>query len=138
MKKQIGIWLDFKETYFIERMGEDFDIRRLPSPIEPQHISGGSRSRTPWGPMDKVSESRVLERRKHAEKIYFHTIIDSVKDADELYIFGPAEAKDGLMKEIRSIHHFKPAILAVVAADRLTKNQMIAQTRKFFEEREFV
>ena len=59
-------------------------------------------------------------------------MIAAVKDADELYLFGPAEAKDGLLKAIKANKNFKPAFKGIETADSMTENQKIAKVRAFF------
>jgi hypothetical protein len=133
MKKKIGIWLDFREANLITLRGKSETFETILSEIDTSRPKGGSRSKTPWGPMETVSEKAHLERRKHEEKIYFDKIIDAVKDADEVYIFGPAQAKEGLVKAIKEKSNlFQPWLGDVETSDSMTKNQKIAQVRDFF------
>ena len=57
----------------------------------------------------------------------------AVKDADELFVFGPAEAKDGLLKAIKINHKFHPELKGFARADSMTKNQKVARVREFFK-----
>ncbi len=134
MKKQVGIWLDYREALVVRLEGADATLARIESEIEDFNVHGGARtSGKPWGPMDKVSESGYLERRKHQEQDFYKKIMNAVKEADELYIFGPAEAKLGLEKAIKASTTFHPKLLAVEVADSMTQNQVIAQVRSFFK-----
>lgn len=133
MKKQIGIWLDFKEANVIslDGMRERYDT--IISDIDTARPKGGARSKTPWGPMDTVSEKAYLERRKREERNYFDRIIDAVQEADDVYIFGPAEAKDKLVKVIKeNTHLFHPRLSDIETADSMTKNQKISRVRDYF------
>ena len=132
MKKQIGIWLDLKEAEVIELNPKAISVKHIVSEIEDFHVVGGSRSKTPWGPMDTVSESKILERRKHQMKIYFDKINSLVKHADELYIFGPAETKTALHHSFKQLKGFKPVIVGVESSDSITENQKIAKVKAFF------
>lgn len=133
MKKQIGIWLDYREANIIELTGDESTMNTLPSEVDTSRPKGGSRTKgAPYGPMDKISESKYLERRKQQEAAYFEQIIAAVQEADELYIFGPAEAKDGLAKAIRQNPTFKPLLRAVETADSMTINQKVAKVKAFF------
>lgn len=133
MKKQLGVWLDYREANLIELQGEDVQVQTLPSDVDTSRPKGGSRTRTvPYGPMDKISESKYLERRKQQEESYFERIIGAVQAADELYVFGPAEAKDGLVKAIKERNAFGPQLRAVETADSMTPNQKIAKVKAFF------
>lgn len=133
MKKKIGIWLDFKEANIIELDKEDTKVETIFSDIELVHPKGGARSKKPYGPMDKISERTFLERRKMQEKAYYKKLIDAVREADGLFIFGPAEAKDGLVKEIKNSSHFHVNLKGVERADSMTENQKIATVKAFFK-----
>jgi hypothetical protein len=133
MKKKIGIWLDFKEANIIELDKEDTKVETIFSDIELVHPKGGARSKTPYGPMDKISERTFLERRKMQEKAYYKKLIDAVREADGLFIFGPAEAKDGLVKEIKNSSHFHVNLKGVERADSMTENQKIVTVKAFFK-----
>ena len=133
MKKKIGIWLDFKEANIIELNNNETKLETVFSEIELVHPKGGARSKTPYGPMDTISESKFLERRKAQEKAYYEKLITAVKDADEIFIFGPAEAKDGLLKAIKGSRKFQSSLKGVEPADSMTDNQKVAKVRAFFD-----
>lgn len=136
-KKQTGIWLDYKEAYLIsfdpDKGSDEPVIRHLRSRIEWGVPKGGSRSKTPWGPQGGINERSFMERRQQEEKAYFERIIEAIDpETDELFIFGPAEAKQGLRHAILSIKHFRTAIAGFETADSMTLNQMVARVRDFF------
>lgn len=133
MKKQTGIWLDFREANLIELAGGEANVVTIASEIDPSRPKGGSGSRgTPYGPMDKISESKYLERRKHQEQAYYQKLVAALKGADELYIFGPAQAKDGLLKTIKDTPNFRPHLSGFDTADSMTENQKVAKVKAFF------
>ncbi|MCB0548489.1 MAG: hypothetical protein KDD19_12985 [Phaeodactylibacter sp.] len=134
MAKQIGIWLDFKEAFVIELNKGETSVVCIPSEVEDYHVKGGSRTRQPWGPMDKTSDTKYLGRRETQLKHYYSRIMEKVGDADELFVFGPAEAKKGLEKAIASEKAFQPRLLSMETADSMTQNQMVARVRDFFRQ----
>lgn len=132
MKKKIGIWLDFSEANVITLDGESANTKTITSEIEHRTPKGGSRSKTPWGPMDKISESKFLARRKRQEHRYFEKIINVIEANQQLYLFGPAEAK---MRFRTMLENDRPKSLEIIGmdtADSMTENQKIAQVRSFF------
>lgn len=136
MKKQTGIWLDFKQAFVIElNGGAEPIVHKVLSEVDTSHVKGGSRTGgTPWGPMMNVSESAHLEHRKLQEKQYFEKLIDAVKDTDELIVFGPGEAKEGFLQTIKEHRRpFRPHLRAVKTEGFLTPNQKIAFVREFFK-----
>lgn len=132
MKKQIGIWLDYKEAYIITLNGKQNDVEIIPSEIEDFHLKGGSRSKTPYGPMDTTSESKFLERRKHQVEKYYKKIMEATSNANEIFIIGPAEAKIGLRGKMTKTRSYRPMIKGYKTVDSITKNQKVALTLEFF------
>lgn len=132
MKKQIGIWLDYKEAYIITMNGKQNEVEIIPSEIESFNLKGGSRSKQPYGPMDKTSESKLLARRKSQVEKYYKNIMEVTKDATEIYIMGPAEAKIGLRDTMNKTRTYRPFIKGYATVDSITKNQKVAKVREFF------
>jgi len=132
--KQTGIWLDFDHANIIKLEGKKVTKNIIPSNIEDYHPVGGSRSETPWGPTEKVSESKHLHRRKQQEKAYYKAICEAVENSDELFVMGPAEAKVGLQKYIEGYKKLDDILLDVQVADSITENQKVAKVKAFFAE----
>ncbi|MBK9016641.1 MAG: hypothetical protein IPM82_22595 [Saprospiraceae bacterium] len=128
MKKQTGIWLDSKEANFIELQdGDLIRIHKIDSDMGSSHFKGGS-------PGQGGSEKTHANRRQNEEHSYFKEIIENVKGADEVVIFGPGEAKDLLVNAIKEHpSHFDSTLRAVLTADSMTENQKVAYVKSFFE-----
>ncbi len=132
MKIQIGIWLDKKQAFLIAFLNGEESVKTIISNVESYHVVGGARSKTPYGPMDVVSEKKSLERQKHQLSQYFQQILTTVKDADELYLFGPADTKLKLLDVINKNKSLKFVVRKTETADSMTEGQMIAQARQAF------
>lgn len=130
--KQTGIWLDFDHANIIELENGKVTQNKIASNVETHHLLGGSRSKTPWGPTEKVSESKHLDRRKHQEQAYYKAICEAVENSDELFVMGPAEAKTGLRKYIEGYKKLDDILLDVQSADSITENQKVAKVKAFF------
>jgi hypothetical protein len=131
----VGIWLDFKEAWLVvfDKNNTTPEIKHIQSNIEWGVPKGGSRGNAPWGPQMAINEQAFLARRKKEEKDYFESILAALDpEANELFIFGPAEAKIGLQKAIKEIKHFPAAVKDVQPADSMTQNQIVAKVRDFF------
>lgn len=132
---QTGIWLDFRDAYLISFDEEkNSNVIHIHSNVTHPATKGGHRSKTRWGPQYAPPDSNNLERAKHEEHHYFQEILKHIdSDIEDIVIFGPAEAKIGLKKEIESIKHFHPRLRAVLPSDYMTQNEMVALFRNFFE-----
>ncbi len=133
MGTHTGIWLDLKHAYIITLRNERADIEELESNIEDFHVKGGSRSKQPYGPMDKTSDTKFLERKNHQVSEFVEKLKSKVEDCEALYLFGPAEAKISLEKAILEDKNFKPQLLSVETAGHLTENQMVEKVKEFYQ-----
>ena len=132
MKKQIAIWLDLKEANFINLEQKENKVETMASEIEHFNVKGGTRSKTPYGSTDTVSDTKFLERKNHQMDAYYKNIMDKVKDAHEILIMGPGEAKVGLRKKMVETKSFTPFIKGYETLDSVSENQKIAFAKEFF------
>lgn len=131
--KNIGIWLDKEKAYIIRLENGKEHIDMVISQVENYHIGGGSGTRFKGGPQDVVQDSRYLEREKHQLRTYFSDIAAQLKDADAIVIFGPAETKDKLAKELQNNYKVLSAkVKNVKTSDSMTENQLKALVRDSF------
>jgi hypothetical protein len=142
MKKYAGIWLDHREAFVVSFTinrafvdGNQEMIERIESDIERRvRLSGGSRSRkTPYGPQEISVDSKQEDRIKHQLRQYYKEILRRISDADQILIFGPGEAKIELKKEIEKSKQIAARIKKIESADKMTKRQIAAKVRTFFE-----
>lgn len=131
--KNIGIWLDKEKAYIVFIKEGSERMIELQSDMEFYNPKGGSRSKTRWGPQDVVQDSKYLEREKHQLKDYFRAIVEKIKDADALVIYGPAETYERFQKELIQHHPDLAAkVKEVRRADSMTLNQIKAMIRDYF------
>jgi hypothetical protein len=136
MKKQTGIWLDSKEADFIELVDGDLvNVRKLDAGqrsgvSKGGNPGGGRRGGTAAG----ASEKTMANRLRNEQRSYYDEIIENVRDADEVVIFGPGEAKDHLVSAIKAHpSHFNSDLMAVLTAGNMTEHQKVAYVKTFFE-----
>lgn len=135
-KTKIAIYLDFKNANLITLEGKESAVTTLASAINTSKPKGGSRGKLRYGATDTISEKHYLERRKQQEKAYYEKIMEAVKNAEEVLLFGPAEAKEGLLKAVKANTTFKPVLKGYEVVDsRLTLNQKVAFARDFFADK---
>jgi len=133
MKKKVGLWIDHEKAFCVSIAGEKESREKIESRIDGHvRLSGGSRSRIPFGPQEVASEKKADEKRKHQIKRFCQNIIQFLEDADKVYIFGPGEAKRELEKEIRKRRGMADKLVGIEAADKMTEAQIAAKVRRFF------
>ncbi|MBT8260721.1 MAG: hypothetical protein KJN82_05360 [Bacteroidia bacterium] len=132
MADKIGIWIDKRVAKVYALEGKD-EFLTIQSNIEEYRPKGGSGSKFKGGPQDVVQDSKYLERNKQQYKAYFKDIAESIKDAKNIVIFGPAQTGDKLNKELsRSYPKLHKKVSSVNKADSMTDNQIKALIRDYF------
>ncbi|KPK30736.1 MAG: hypothetical protein AMK69_02625 [Nitrospira bacterium SG8_3] len=133
MKKCVGIWIDHEKAVLVFIVADKETTTSIESNVEGRvRLSGGSRSRTPYGPQDVASERKKEERHKHQLRRYYEKIIGALGDSKQILIFGPGEAKIELEKEMKRSKELGSRIVSVDPADKMTEKQIAAKVRDFF------
>ena len=132
--RKTGIWMDKKKAIIVSFENDLEKIHEINSNIEDFHVKGGSGSRFKGGPQDVVQDSRYLELEKNQYRLYFKNIIPYIKSAEEVVIFGPAEAGMKFMNELSKNHkRIHEKVLSLEKADNMTTNQLKAWVKGYFE-----
>ena len=129
VKKKIGLWVDNREAIIVKLTDKGEQITRIYSEAEKQTRSeGGSRK-------DGLQTTETIQGRKFDMQLdkYFDDIIAHIRDAAMIQIFGPGEAKDGLLKRLKN-NDLKDRIVKIETADRMTDNQVAAMVREYFSD----
>ena len=131
--KNVGVWIDKEKAHIVSLSDHSEALKTLKSNIENFHIGGGSGTKFKGGPQDVVQDSKYLERENHQVKAYFKELVQYIKDADRIVIFGPAEMNMKLKKELeQSYKDLNEKVADVKKADSMTNNQVIALVRDYF------
>jgi len=130
---KLGIWIDLNEAQIVQIENAKLSIKTIKSDINIGRIKGGSRSKIPWGPMDKVSESKQLAKRESQLKSYLETVSQVLNINDELLLVGPAQTKTRFKKFLLDNNLIKSQNIEVQAEDSMTENQLVAMVKYYFE-----
>ena len=131
MDRNVGLWIDHKQAYAIWL--NDGTIQVIPSHIEPPaHYSGGTQL---GGKLNQKGDMELHHNDRFRLQLnkYYQHVISALKSADSILIMGPGQAKIELEKAIKKHKSMQKRILKVETADKMTKNQMIAYVRKFYQ-----
>jgi stalled ribosome rescue protein Dom34 len=114
-------------------VGEDQAIVKVKSDTEGHYrLKGGAHSKTKYGSQDSMPENKREGRYKHHLQEYYKQIIDAVRDADSIIIFGPGEAKHEFAKDLGREKALSGKIAAVETVDKMTEPQIKAKVKKYF------
>ena len=132
--KQIGIWMDKQEAKGVVFENGKESSFHIPSEMDFFNPKGGARSKTKWGPQDVVQDSKYLETEKHQFRRYFQKIVEAIQDADQLALYGPAEASEKFEKELEENHRqLADKVKIREKVDSMTDNQFKAMVKRFFK-----
>lgn len=132
MNKNVGIWLDHKHAYIVSLIRKEQQIHQIKSNAASHYrISGGSRSKIASGEIS--SEHRVEEKRKHQLHHYYQEIISEIKDAQNIFIWGPGEAKLELKKELQNSRELSRKIQGIETADKMTEKQILTKVKEYYK-----
>lgn len=133
MKKQNGIWIDSSRAIIVTLTEDKHHVREIESEVENHvyHEKEGDRGIT-MGNRHGSGEKKFTERKKHQMERFLGEVIAEIKDADEVYIFGPAETKTALKTKVMSEKSSADKLKAVESADKMTLNQVVAKVKKFY------
>lgn len=128
MEMKIGIWLD-RTNAIIVRIGENsYETSIVNSAIESaRHPRCGTE-----GHCTIIPEKKLKQRKLEITKKYYQAIIKNIYDASELFVLGPGMAKNELIDEIKNIKNFKPKIIGVASADKMSIRQLQSEMRAVF------
>jgi hypothetical protein len=131
MDRNVGLWIDHKQAYAIWYKDGKIDV--IPSHIEPPaHSSGGTQL---GGKINQKGDVELHHNDRFRLQLnkYYRQVMSAVQNADLIFIMGPGQAKIEFEKIAKKNKAMQKRILKVETADKMTKNQMIAYVREFYQ-----
>ena len=133
MKKQTGIWLDHEKAIIITLDRDRYKLNTIESDIVTrERIDGETKKFGKFGDQSLSQEKQKERRIKEQTSRYLKNLLNEINDVDELVLFGPANMKKELEKHILKDITLASRLKAVVSADSMTENQMVAWVKKFY------
>lgn len=132
MKKEVGLWMDHRKAVIVVMTDKGDETKLIISKVERQlRRSGDSPLKGPYESLQvPKSDSRQKTLSGHLN-IYYDAIIACVRDAEDILIFGPGEAKGELKKRLKR-SKFGGRIVGVETVDKMTDRQIVARVRECF------
>lgn len=133
MKKQTGIWLDHEKATIITLDRDKYKLNTIESGIVfRERTEGETKKYGRFGDQSLSPEKHKERRIKEQTSKYLKNILSEIKGVDELVLFGPANMKKELEKLILNDTTLASKLKAVVPADSMTENQMVAWVKRFY------
>jgi hypothetical protein len=123
VKKKIGLWIDHRKAVIVTITGESEETKLITSNME-KHVRFAS------GSSEDGSTEDVRDRQfgNHLNK-YYEDVIDCLRGAESIQIFGPGEAK-GELEARMEIVGLKESIVNIETEDKMTDRQIAAKVRQ--------
>ena len=126
MNTHAGLWIDHRKAVVVILTDGNETLKEIPSGVE-KHVrfSGGTNSEP--GSADDIRD-RQFEQHLNS---YYDKVIALVRDARQIQIFGPGEAKGELEKRLAHAGLSKH-VLAIESADKMSYQQVTDKVRARF------
>jgi hypothetical protein len=134
--RRIGVWIDYSKAFVFEPNSTDEHIETVHSMQESQERFGGEHGDgTRLGNYRSTdNEYHKNRREENITKSYYKDLVIKLESYDEIYLFGPGQARKELQNLLSEDKHFLTKSISSEASDQLSENQFRAQVRKHFAE----
>lgn len=126
MKRKVGLWIDHSKAVIVSLKDDLEEINFIVSDLE-KHVrfSGEAQAQT---------EEDIRDRRftNYLNK-YYDEVIDCVRNADSILVFGPGEAKVELKKRIEN-ENLAGQSVYIETVDKMTDSQIASKVRQYFQQ----
>jgi len=121
--KMIGIWMDHCDAYLLESIDGEIAERIIVSEFTEQEKESS---------LDK-GEKFMNHKESQMQAKYFRRLSDSMKDYDEILLFGPTEAKNELFNLLKADHFFDGKKIELKNTDKMTAGEMHRFVIEYFK-----
>lgn len=132
METKTGLWIDHRKAVIITLNDEEATLKKVESKVEKHPRAAGDLTfkgsfKARQIPADDRHENEFNEHIG----IFYNKIIETICNADAIYIFGPGEAKNELRKQMGK-NNLGRLIMDVRTAGKMTDNQILAMVCRYF------
>ena len=120
-EKKLGIWMDHANAHLIE----------YADPIVTKIVTSNSTHDEKEKTLQK-GESMMHNKEQQQESEYYKELGESIKNYDEVILFGPTNAKTELLNILEDDLSFSKIKIEIKQADNMTENQEQAFVRDYF------
>jgi hypothetical protein len=132
MNSKAGVWIDHRRSVIVMLTASGEQITHIDSNVEKHLERGGDSPLRGRYEAHQVPADDTRQRALTGElNDYYDAVIASVREAENIVLFGPGEAKGELHKRfVRA--KLGPRVVAVETEDKMTDPQIVAKVRAHF------
>jgi len=129
---KVGLWIDHNHAIIVTVSGKDVSRSRIESNVEKRvRYSGGPGSSDSHGSRAGGGEETRENRSEGQLNKYYDEVVESLRDAEAILIFGPGEAHGELKKRLEHAR-LGDRVVGIETVDKMTDNQITAKVRERF------
>jgi len=133
MKRQVGLWIDHARAVIVTILGDEDETRQVRSNIEKYvHFSGGSYENPLYGTCDISGKAKQEREFRGFLNSYYDNVVALIRHADEIWIFGPGEAKGEFGKHLQHYQR-NERIVGIENMEKMTDRQITAKVRRYYQ-----
>lgn len=122
-KKQMGIWMDHSKAFLMELENDKITENIVEIETTDMEVDYDS------GKNEKLKNSKAQQYKSN----YYKKLSDSIKNHQEVVLFGPTDAKNELFNKLKSEHLLENIIIEMQLSDKMTAIQMHEFVREYFK-----
>ena len=135
MKKIVGLWVDHRKAIIVTVTEKGEETKLILSNVDKQPgRSGGIRSTTPYESQQVAADDSRERKFTGHLNTYYDEVIECIRNAESILIFGPGEAKGELKKRLNR-NNLDARIVGTETVDKMTDRQIAAKVREYFQEK---
>ena len=120
--RKLGIWMDHSNAYLME-LANDIIVQRVVSELA-----------NPDAEFNFYKGEKLTHKKEqHLQLSYYKKIGDIIKKYQDVVLFGPTDAKNELLNQIKTDHLFEDIKIEVKNSDKMTESQMHTFVRDYFK-----
>lgn len=120
--RKLGIWMDHSNAYLME-LANDISVQRVVSELANPETEFNFYK----------GEKLAHKKEQHLQLSYYKKIGDIIKKYQDVVLFGPTDAKNELINQIKTDHLFEDIKIEVKNSDKMTEDQMKTFVRDYFK-----
>ena len=120
--RKLGIWMDHSNAYLME-LANDIIVQRVVSELANHETEFNFYK----------GEKLIHKKEQHLQLSYYKKIGDIIKKYQDVVLFGPTDAKNELLNQIKTDHLFEGIKIEVKNSDKMTEDQMKTFVRDYFK-----
>lgn len=136
MSKQMGVWISHSQAIVVAlSIDGKPSVQVISSGVAGRRKSYGFEGRPAEGQVHGSPQRKLENRRQNELSRFYRAVIKALSATSEILILGSGPAKREFLSEAEANRRLAACIVAVKTVDRMTRPQLVAYVKEFFERR---